>query len=455
MPRRPFLFQEDIVSTQLISAVLIVKNEQEHLPACMAALAGVVDEIVVADTGSTDQTIALAKGFTENIFHVPWTNDFAAARNAAIAHAHCPWILSIDADECVEGGALAGAALRRFIENQDPHTVGTVEIHNVDNGEGVIDETIDHTERLFHREHFQFSGAIHEQLVPLAGDKARARTEVRVVHTGYAQTHADPAHKSRRNIPLILAAIGRKPEDEYLYFQLGKAHYALKEYGPAADAFLAALSRMRFSGATLPEGCQGTVARPVVTGCIANTAYALVNLGRAQEALALLRQHAALGHPATRWADFEHVMGYVYLMLGDVPRARAAYDASLQLGAACEDVVGTGSFASLYHLGLLDEADQKIADATAHYRASLALRPAYKPTISRALDWLVEGHAAEGVRLLAAASSEAAKTACLDRLERSLQNGELAETQRILAAVTLAPGSLHDTAVAWAQKKNL
>ena len=76
----------------LISAVLIVRNEQERLPACLDALADVVDEIVVADTGSTDRTFEIAQAHTDRVVRVPWTNDFAAARNAAVAHARGPCV---------------------------------------------------------------------------------------------------------------------------------------------------------------------------------------------------------------------------------------------------------------------------------------------------------------------------------------------------------------------------
>lgn len=442
------------MSTHLISAVLIVKNEQGHLPACLAALDGVVDEIVVVDTGSTDRSVEVAEGFTERVFRVPWTGDFAAARNAAIAHARGAWILSVDADECIEGGEAAGAALRRFVETHGAETVGTVAIHNVDDGDGVIDETIDHTERFFHKDHFQFFGAIHEQLVPISGVKRGATTGIHLIHTGYAQRPGDPAHKSRRNLPLLLDALARHPDDEYLYFQLGKAHFALKDYGLAVDAFLAALSRMRFNGSELPTGRQGTVSRVVTTGCLTNTAYALVNLGRAQEAQRLLEQHATLAHPGAQWADFQHALGYVYLMLGEVPRARAAYEAALARGSEREDVVGTGSFASLYHLGLLDEAEGKNPEAEGHYAAALAQRPAYRPAISRAIDWLLEGQAPSGHRLIARAAPEAAQALYLDRLERSLQNGASKEVRGLVAAADVLPGPLRDAVAAWAGKNN-
>lgn len=432
-----------------ISAVLIVKNEQENLPACLAALDGVVDEIVVADTGSSDRSIEIAEGFTERVFRVPWTNDFAAARNAAIAHARGAWILSIDADECVEGDAAAGARLRAFIGAHAPSTRGTITIHNVDNGTGAFEETVDQTARFFHREHFRFAGPIHEQLAPLHGGGATAETGVHVIHTGYAHLADDPGHKSRRNIPLLLAALEKAPEDEYLYFQLGKAHYALKQYELAAHAFEAALSRMRFDGAVLPAGYTGAVAREVVTGCLVNLAYAYVNLGRAGAAMRLLDEHAGLNHPAVNSADFAHVFGYVCLMLGDITRSRMAYETSLALGPQREDVLGTGSFASLYHLGLLDEAEGRHALAAGKYAAALALRPAYLPALARGISWITEGRPVEAAAILAKAAVGALAARYIERIAQSLQNGKPSDAQ---ALITAAPGvgeALGGAVAAW------
>lgn len=432
-----------------ISAVLIVKNEQDHLPACLAALDGVVDEIVVADTGSTDRTHEIAEGFTERVFRVPWNKSFAEARNAAVAHARYPWILTVDADECIEGSEAAGAALRSFAARHGADVVGTVAIHNVDDGTGSFEETIDHTERFFHRSAYHFVGAIHEQLVSLGPAKRHAETGVHLIHTGYAQHHSDATHKAHRNVPLLLAELAAHPDDEYLYFQLGKAHYALRDYALAVDAFAAAEERMRFDGPRLPEGRLGIVARPVLTACLVNHAYALVNLGRAQEARALLDRHRALGHPATHWADFAHVRGYVALMLGDVAASRAGYEEALRHGPTREDVVGTGSFASAYHLGLLAEAVGDAAAAHAHYAAVLAQRPAYRPAISRAIDWLLEGKVEHGAALLRRADHETLQTVYIDRVSRSLHNGAKGETRQLVEAAAGISQGLQMTVNTW------
>jgi len=82
-----------------ISVVMIVKNEEVMLPICLESVKG-VDEIIIADTGSTDRTIEIARKYTDKIFcNYVWNDDFAEARNYAKSKSRGDWILSIDADE--------------------------------------------------------------------------------------------------------------------------------------------------------------------------------------------------------------------------------------------------------------------------------------------------------------------------------------------------------------------
>ena len=70
-----------------VSLTMIVKDEQENLPRCLASIAGIFDEIIVVDTGSTDRTREIAREFGAKVFDFVWVDSFAAARNEALAHA--------------------------------------------------------------------------------------------------------------------------------------------------------------------------------------------------------------------------------------------------------------------------------------------------------------------------------------------------------------------------------
>ncbi len=95
-----------------ISLCMIVRNEEAHLVRCLSSVAPLVDEMVVVDTGSSDRTALLAAVFGARVFTHSWTDDFAAARNAALARARGEWILVLDADEVLS--PRDGDALRRL-----------------------------------------------------------------------------------------------------------------------------------------------------------------------------------------------------------------------------------------------------------------------------------------------------------------------------------------------------
>jgi glycosyltransferase involved in cell wall biosynthesis len=85
--------------SQRLALSMIVRNGEQDLPHCLQSVRGVVDEIVIADTGSTDSSVAIAESFGARVIHIPWTDDFAAARNAALDPVSAEWVLSLDADE--------------------------------------------------------------------------------------------------------------------------------------------------------------------------------------------------------------------------------------------------------------------------------------------------------------------------------------------------------------------
>ncbi len=85
-----------------VSFGLIVRNEEYDLPTCLQSIAGIADEIIVVDTGSTDRTKEVAAGFKAKVFDFPWVDDFAAARNESIRHATGEWVFWMDADERVD-----------------------------------------------------------------------------------------------------------------------------------------------------------------------------------------------------------------------------------------------------------------------------------------------------------------------------------------------------------------
>jgi len=85
----------------MISLCMITRDEEQFLPRCLSSVQGMVDEIVVVDTGSVDRTIGIASSFDARIYHFEWIDDFSAARNFSLSKASGDWIFSLDADEII------------------------------------------------------------------------------------------------------------------------------------------------------------------------------------------------------------------------------------------------------------------------------------------------------------------------------------------------------------------
>jgi hypothetical protein len=199
-----------------LSAVIIAKDEAAHIAELAASLDGVVDEVVLLDTGSTDDTVALAQAQGFRVFHRPWTDHFADARNAALDHARGAWVLWLDADERIV--LHHPVALRELVAALERTPGG-------DQADGfwiVLDSFVsdDHdpdlTERtrqsrLFRRSRFHFEGRIHEQLKLADRDATplflHAPPTLAIQHLGYAPAIWQRKHKAERNKALAHAAL--------------------------------------------------------------------------------------------------------------------------------------------------------------------------------------------------------------------------------------------------------
>lgn len=85
-----------------VSLCMIVKNEERHLRRCLESLQGLMDEMIIVDTGSMDQTIEIAKSYTDNVYQFDWGDDFSAARNFALSKATKDYVYVADADEVLD-----------------------------------------------------------------------------------------------------------------------------------------------------------------------------------------------------------------------------------------------------------------------------------------------------------------------------------------------------------------
>jgi len=283
-----------------LSLAMIVKNEEAHLGHCLASVRGLVDEVVVVDTGSSDGTVAVARGAGATVSTFPWTGDFAAARNASLDRATGDWVLVLDADEAVD--ALDHARLREacrpdgpdafrvLIRNYLPDGAYTMMETQARANPGGYAEGSDHSHcgdtrgvRLFRRLAWvRFRGRIHEKVDACFLERGLPMPDLDTVIHHYGQTLA-PRVEAKKPMYLDLARrdAEERPGDPESLFNL------VIQAATAGDWELAAGASERYRSAARALG-QGPLPALVLT-----QATALQRLGRHEEALATFGELAA------------------------------------------------------------------------------------------------------------------------------------------------------------------
>lgn len=206
----------------LLSACIICRNEEAVIGDCLASLRGVVDEVVVCDTGSTDRTVDIVRAAGATLVHFVWNDDFSAARNAALAPATGEWVLILDADEVVVGEQ--GEALRALLANAR-FDCARVRLHQADSADAPVADVVAGRRvhgasvalvRLFRNTpDLRWEGLIHES--PVSWMQAPGRTTANVpldlVHFGAAPAVRAEKDKDARNFRLLERHCTQNPDD--------------------------------------------------------------------------------------------------------------------------------------------------------------------------------------------------------------------------------------------------
>jgi len=223
----------------LVSATLIVRNEERFLAGCLDSLQGFADEIILVDTGSTDATRAIAESRGIAVHTFPWNDDFSAARNYALSLARGQWILYIDADERISSGA---PAARPHLS--DPSYLGFQVLLTPRTG-----ATPYWIMRLW-RNHsrIRFRGIIHENIWPALAEYQSSHggltgnIPLELEHFGYEDA---PARKNERNLPLLKKALEADPERVFCWCHLACIHLDQGRPEDAVSAWRRAIQLVR------------------------------------------------------------------------------------------------------------------------------------------------------------------------------------------------------------------
>lgn len=340
-----------------LALVMIARDEARSIVRALASAAPHVDRMIVLDTGSTDDTRALAQAAGAEVFDFAWRDDFAAARNAALDRSDAAWNLILDADEWIEGGAESLAPARLPAAGGD--FLGLVQVASEMGAGDEASSARSWIARVLPAG-VRYEGRIHEQPASrLRGE----RLALVIGHDGY--TPESLARKGDRNEALLTAELAAHPHDAYLWFQLAKEYQARDRSAQAALCFAEALRLAR------PD-------EPFRHALVVRAITAFKTEGRLDEALALLEAEFPNWQASP---DFFFAMGDLYLAVAGrepdkalsdhLPLAEFAWKKCLELGERQDldgSVAGRGSHMPAHNLAVMYET-LGLAEPAARYRA--------------------------------------------------------------------------------------
>jgi tetratricopeptide (TPR) repeat protein len=357
-----------------LSLCMIVRDEQDTLSRCLASVADAVDEIVVLDTGSRDETPEIARSFGAQLILDEWQGSFALARNASLEAAGGDWILFLDADELLldgDGERLRGLLPRTWCEGFQLSVIN----HTGRLGDGT---SVTHRAlRMFrNRPEYRFEGRLHEQLAHRLPSYLPGRVRdsgVRIEHHGYLDAVRARRGKSQRNLGLLRLQQAESSPSAFLHFNLGSEHAALGDHRAAATELEQAWRLL---------GEQGGGGREFAPVLIKRLVGALRACGRDEEAIARAIEGIA---QFPQFTDLLFEQALASATCGQSDSAIELLERCLQLGEPSgphPSSAGCGSFLALVELAALRRQRGEAAAARSLLERCLREHPSYAGALS-------------------------------------------------------------------------
>jgi tetratricopeptide (TPR) repeat protein len=341
-----------------LSCCLLVKDEIETLTDCLNSVRAVVDEMIVLDTGSTDDTPDLARSLGAQVYSFEWCNDFAVARNVSLSYATGDWILVLDADERLNS-AIA-PQLRAVIEPEN-HLVVNLIRQEI----GAIQSPFSLVSRLF-RKHpaLQFSRPYHAMVDDSVAALLQREPhwqivslpEVAIFHHGYAPGAIAERHKYDKARLTMERFLVTHPGDPYVCSKLG--------------ALYVEIGRIQHGVELLERGLKSVSLDPSVQ-------YELhYHLGIAYARQGQIPQAAQHYQQAIAQPILPLLKLGAYINLGNLRQGAGDWSGAQVLYEQAIAIAPQVASAH-YNLGMVLKAQGQLPQALEQYQRAIALNPAY------------------------------------------------------------------------------
>ncbi|MEW6696887.1 MAG: glycosyltransferase [Bacillota bacterium] len=345
----------------MISLCMIVKNEERNLARCLNSAKDCVDEIIIVDTGSQDNTVKIAEQFNAKIYHYQWDEDFAAARNFGLDKATGNWILYLDADEELEPNC--GERLRALTNTSHYEGYFFQIINLTDNNDPLKHINV----RMFrNKPAYRFEGKLHEQIISSITSNVSSPTVVNsgitILHYGYLAAEFIAKNKALRNHRINRRLMDEDPNNPFYLYSLGGSCINLNDLEGALTHYRKALQHVNLRAMYAPS-------------IFVSLISCLLKTGRLGEAVDYIEQCKA-NYPD--YVDIHFIEGELYFQLGHHARAILCFEKCLSLGEQLAgrytSRTGVGSFLSNFKLAEIYRAKGDLKKALQYQIQGLRLK---------------------------------------------------------------------------------